>query len=125
MKLDDPADFSIWAVVFPEKAGEFRRWMAAQRNCAEISVRQIFGQSLKVGDPVQICWGLGWREVAPLLKDLPAFLKPGTVKISETDLPPGINTPFCVEHQLYHRGKVCPVDADNFIKSGIRDSEGL
>ena len=123
MKLDDPADFSIWAVISSGKVGEFRQWMASQKKSTELSVHQMYGQALKTHEPIQLYSGLGWEEVARLLEFLPAFVEPSSAKVSETDLFPGPSTPYCAEHHLYHRGSACPISAGNFIRRGIRSQE--
>ncbi|WKB51635.1 hypothetical protein [Eleftheria terrae] len=123
MKLDDPAEFAVWAVISSGKVGEFRRWMALRKKTTELSIHQIYGQALKMREPVQLYSGIGWEEVAPLLESLPTFVEPGSEKVSETDLFPGPKTPFCAEHRLYHRGGTCPISTGDFIRRGIRSQE--
>jgi hypothetical protein len=115
VKLDDPSDFSIWAEIEPNGAGEFRRWMAAQRGLPELTIHQMFGPP-KAGLPTQLHANIGWRRVAPLLACLPSFVKAGTEKVSEGPWRPTAQTPFCSKHNLYYRSKACPIcSGSNYI----------
>lgn len=121
MIMNDPSEFSIWAEIERGRTGEFRRWMAAHLGLPEIEIHQIFGESLRIGLPIQLFSGIGWKEIPILLDSLPTFVKPGSAKTSETDLMPTAQVSFCPLHSLYYQGVSCPVCSDNYIASGFRE----
>ena len=118
--MSEVAEFSVWAKVRPADKREFRKWMAHQTGWREIDVYSQLGSAVDEGRPIELFWHLGWEDAQAELTQLPAFVEPGSARITVTSFSPSDDAPYCAIHSLYTWRMGCPVCSGNFIRRGRR-----